>query len=70
MPNSQTDVVFVDFAKDFDTVPHNELLFKLKTLGVIEKVWLWLKAYLSGGMQCVPIEENRPGLLPVVSGVP
>ena len=40
VPNSQTDVVFMDFAKAFDTVPHNELLFKLKMLDVRGKVLL------------------------------
>ena len=65
MPNSQTDVC-MGFAKAFDT----NLLFKLKTLGVNGKVWLWPKAYLRRRMQCVSIEENRSGLLQVVSGVP
>ena len=33
-------------------------------------VWLWLKAYLSGRMQYVSIDDNISSLLPVLSGVP
>ena len=56
----------------FDTVPHDKLLFMLKTLGVSGKVWLWLKAYLIKWKNAVyvSIDENRASLLPVVSGVP
>ena len=38
----QCDVIFLDFAKAFDTVPHQELLLKLWSLGVSGKLWLWL----------------------------
>jgi len=34
------DVIFLDFAKAFDTVPHNQLLFKLKNTGVPRNLWL------------------------------
>ena len=68
--HSQTDVIFLDIAKAFDSVPHNELLLKLRRLGVCGDVWLWLKAYLFGRLQCVSIDNNISSLLPVLSGVP
>ena len=67
---AQWDVIFLDFAKAFDSVPHNELLLKLKHLGVSGDLWLWLQCYLSRRQQCVCIEGCRSELLPVVSGVP
>lgn len=68
--SSQCDVIFLDFAKAFDSVPHQELLFKLRKLGVTGDIWLWLEEYLSERMQCVCIGYSRSQLLPVVSGVP
>ena len=67
---SQWDVIFLDFAKAFDTVPHDELLLKLKRLGVSGDLWLWIREYLSMRFQCVCIGECRSELLPVMSGVP
>ena len=44
-PNSpaEQDIVFLDFSKAFDSVPHKELLLKLKRLGVSGNIWLWLQ---------------------------
>ena len=69
-PCSHYDVIFLDFARAFDSVPHQELLLKLRMLGVSGKLWLWLQEYLSGRMQCVSIEDTKSDLLPVISGVP
>ncbi len=65
-----TDVVYLDFAKAFDSVPHNELLVKLRSIGVGGDLWLWLQAYLSRRQQCVCLDKSRSELLPVISGVP
>lgn len=47
----QWDVVFLDFSKAFDSVPHGELLLKLHRLGVSGDAWLWLRCYLEGRSQ-------------------
>jgi len=39
--DNQTDVVYLDFRKVFDSVPHNELLLKLHTIGISSRLWLW-----------------------------
>ena len=64
------DVIFLDFTKAFDTVPHHQLLLKLRNIGITGKLWLWLKEYLLGRVHCVSIDGVKSGLLPVVSGVP
>ena len=40
--NLQTDTVYLDFKKAFDRVPHNELLFKLLSIGITGNTWRWL----------------------------
>ena len=41
------DIVFLDFRKAFDTIPHPELLLKLWTHGITGPLWKWFQAYLS-----------------------
>ena len=36
------DVIFLDFAKAFDKVPHKRLILKLRAHGIIGKVALWI----------------------------
>ena len=67
---TQTDVVYLDFRKAFDSVPHNQLLSKLRTTGISGNLWRWFKAYLSSRTQCVSINNQRSHFLPVLSGVP
>ena len=70
MSDTQVDVIYLDFAKAFDSVAHNELLVKLYAMGVTGGVWEWFKGYLNNRHQCVCIGNSRSSLLPVVSGVP
>jgi hypothetical protein len=32
--NQQVDVIYLDFAKAFDKVPHNKLLYKFESFGI------------------------------------
>ena len=64
------DALFLDFAKAFDSVPHNELLLKLWKIGVTGKLWHWFRAYLTNREHYVVFENAKSSLLPVVSGVP
>ena len=66
----QTDVVYLDFRKAFDSVAHNELLYKLWNVGITGNLWLWMKAYLTNRVQYVSVGQSDSNTLPVISGVP
>ena len=68
--HSQADVVYLDFRKAFDSVPHNELLMKLWSFGLTGNLWKWFRSYLAGRSQCVLLNQCTSDLLPVISGVP
>ena len=38
------DVVYLNFQKAFDKVPHQRLLFKLKAYGIGERMINWIQA--------------------------
>ena len=68
--NIPVDVIYLDFRKAFDSVPHNELLVKLWKLGITGQLWSWFQAYLNGRYHYVTIDGVSSELLPVISGVP
>jgi len=65
-----TDIIYLDLKKAFDSVPHNELLFKLWRIGITGKLWSWFKAYLSHRQHFVCYKDASSTSLPVLSGVP
>ena len=68
--SSQTDVIYLDFRKAFDSVTHNELLYKIWKFGITGNFWLWLSAYLTNRIQFVSIGHSTSSTLPVICGVP
>ena len=64
------DVVYLDFAKAFDKVPHQRLLLKVEGLGIGGKVLSWIKCWLSDRKQRVVLNGEASEWLPVTSGVP
>lgn len=52
------DVIYLDFAKAFDKVPHQRLLLKLEEIGIKEKLVNWIKNCLIGRKQRVIIGDN------------
>lgn len=68
--SGQVDVIFIDFCKAFDLVPHGKLLHKLETIGLPPFIINWVSAYLSNRVQFVSIDGHISDELPVTSGVP
>ena len=68
--NKQTDILYLDFAKAFDTVDHVILIEKLKWYGVTGQLIDWFSDYLKDRSQRVVIEGTASERLPVTSGVP
>ena len=64
------DVIYLDFKKAFDSVPHQELLLKLWKVGVVGSLWRWLREYLSNRCQRVCINNSDSSTRPVISSVP
>ena len=64
------DVIFLDLKKGFDSVGHNELIYKLKALGLSDHLCKWFCSYLTGRSHYVSIEGYPSTTLPVKSGVP
>ena len=64
------DVIFLDFAKAFDSVPHERLLVKLQGIGIQDPLLCWIRNYLSNRSQRVRINNTLSDSKPVTSGVP
>uniref|UniRef100_A0A8C5LT35 Reverse transcriptase domain-containing protein n=1 Tax=Leptobrachium leishanense TaxID=445787 RepID=A0A8C5LT35_9ANUR len=64
------DVIYLNFAKAFDTVPHKRLLFKLRKNGLDENTCSWIENWLKDRVQRVVINGTFSRWTPVVSGVP
>ena len=64
------DVVYLDFAKAFDKVPHQRLLAKIKAAGIDGQVASWIAAWLSDREQRVVLNGVASGWQRVGSGVP
>ena len=66
------DVIYLDFAKAFDKVPHQRLIYKLESIGLSGSLLSWIKSWLSNRRQRVTINGKKSSWLPVpvISGVP
>ena len=49
--------IYFDFAKAFDTVPHQRLLLKLKGYGIKNEVLHWILAFLMDRYQVVTVNK-------------
>ena len=64
--NKPVDVIYLDFAKAFDSVVHTKLLYNSNYTVLVK----WLENFLIGRSQCVRIANSLSKLYPVLDGVP
>ena len=43
------DVITVDFTKAFDSISHSKLLYKIKMYGICDKIYSWIKEFVTIG---------------------
>lgn len=64
------DIVYLDFAKAFDKVPHARLVKKLQSCGICGQTLNWIKQWLYSRRQRVSINKTFSEWYGVTSGVP
>ena len=64
------DIIYLDFKKAFDKVPHRRLMAKVRALGVQGTVAAWLECWLSERQQRVVVDGASSRWSQVTSGVP
>ena len=64
------DVIYFDYSKAFDKVPHERLLHQLASFGITENIHSWIKDFLSLRTQKVNVNGYESESVKVTSGVP
>ena len=68
--NLPVDIIFLDYAKAFDTVPHERLLAKISAMGIRGNILAWIRGFLTDRRQRVSVNAGSSGWADVISGVP
>ena len=66
---SPVDVIYLDFQKAFDKVPHQRLILKLKLHGMGNSIIHWIEQWLNDRRQRVVVDREVSSWKPVFSGV-
>ena len=68
--NLPVDIIYLDYEKAFDKVPHHRLILQLSKYGITENILNWIKDYLKNRTQKVRVNGAYSKTSPVLSGVP
>ena len=67
---SPVDVIYLDFHKAFDKVPHQRLILKLKSHGMGNSIINWIEQWLTDRKQRVVVDGEVSSWKSVLGGVP
>ena len=67
---SPVDIIYLDFQKASDKVPHQRLILKLKSHGIGISIINWIEQWLTDRRQRVVVDGEVSNWKPVLSGVP
>ena len=67
---SPVDIIYLDFQKAFDKVPHQRFLLKLKAHGIGDSITDWIEQWLTDRRQRVVVDGEVSNWKSVLSGVP
>ena len=70
MHDIPVDIIYLDYAKAFDTVPHCRLIKQIETFGITGKVLSWIQAFLTNRQQKVLVNGAESSWAHVKSGIP
>ena len=68
--NQDIDILYLDFRKAFDTVPHERLLLKLAAYGISGALADWIRNFLKDRIQYVRVGSDKSNTSKVLSGIP
>ena len=64
------DMIYLDYSKAFDSVPHRRLISKLEAYGIHGNLSLWLTNFLTNCLQRVVVNGCLSDWISVLNGVP
>lgn len=64
------DILYLDFRKAFDSVPHERLLLKMKAYGITGNILHWTRSFLTNRIQKVKVGSAWSSEGKVLSGIP
>jgi len=67
---NQTYVIYTDYEKAFDKVPHRRLLNKIFSFGLPIQIVNWIRSFLHNRFYKVIINSSLSDSYPVLNGIP
>ena len=66
----QTDIIYLDYAKCFNSVSHPKLIHKLKEMGFVKLCEKWFTSFMLNRLQLVRIQDCFSSPVEISSGLP